>query len=455
MPNTPPQRAIRRVLIANRGEIAVRIIRACRELGLETVQAYSEADRHSLAVRLADQAICIGPAPAKESYLDPERLIGAAAALDVDAVHPGYGFLSERADFAEQCESAGFAFVGPRPEAIRAMGDKASARKIAAQAGVPTTPGSSGVVSGLEEARAIAQRVGYPVILKASAGGGGRGMRIVWAEQELEQAFTEAAREARSAFGDDSIYVEKYLTRIRHIEVQVLSDGDTVLHLGERDCSVQRRNQKLVEEGPSPALDEVRRKRIGEAAVRLCREVGYRSAGTVECILDEESGEFYFMEMNTRIQVEHPVTEMITGVDLVKAQLRIATGERLPWEQQDIRIEGHAIECRINAEDVDNQFMPSPGLIRSLRLPGGPGVRVDTHVFADYVVPPNYDSLLAKVIVWGRDRDEAVARCERALSELELEGIKTTVPFCRRLLAHPLFRQGNVHTRFLPDVMGL
>lgn len=449
------QRSVRRVLIANRGEIALRIIRACRELGLETIQAYSEADRDSLPVRLADKTVCIGPAPSKDSYLDSEQLVGTAVAFGAEAIHPGYGFLSERADFAELCEEAGIIFVGPSANAIRAIGDKAAARKIAARAKVPTTPGSKGIVSGIEEARAIADAIGYPVILKASAGGGGRGMRIVSSSEKIEEAFVQAAREAGSAFGDASIYLEKYLTRSRHIEIQVLGNGVDVLHLGERDCSVQRRNQKLIEEAPSPALNAGQRAQIGEAALRLCREVSYRNAGTVEFILDDVSGEFYFMEMNTRIQVEHPVTEMTTGIDLVKAQLTIAMTNELPCAQDDIRIAGHAIEFRINAEDVEDGFMPCPGRIAELRLPGGPGVRLDTHLFAGYVVPPNYDSLLGKLIVWGRDRGEAMARAERALGELTINGVKTTVPFHQRVLGHEVFRRGEVNTRFVPDVLGI
>jgi acetyl-CoA carboxylase biotin carboxylase subunit len=446
------KKPIRRVLIANRGEIAVRVIRACRELGIETVQAYSEADADSLAVKLADSSVCIGHARSAESYLNGAFLVSAALGRKADAVHPGYGFLSENAEFAEMCEREGLAFIGPRADVIRKMGDKAMARKLAQEADVPTTPGSAGNVSGVEEAEEVADRIGYPVILKASAGGGGRGMRVVSDRRDLRDAFQEAAREAKSAFGDDSIYVEKFLTRIRHIEIQVLADESGVLHFGERDCSIQRRNQKLVEESPSPALTGELRAKFGEAALRLCRHVGYTNAGTIEFILDEESGNFYFMEMNTRIQVEHPVTEMVTGFDLVKSQIRIAAGEPIGITQEQIGIHGHAIECRINSEDYENGFMPCPGLITHFRSPGGPGVRMDSHLYSGYRVPPYYDSLLAKLICWGRDREEALARMQRALDELEIEGVKTTAGFHKVLLQHEQFRKGQVYTRYVQDV---
>ena len=446
------KKPIRRVLIANRGEIAVRVIRACRELGMETVQAYSEADAGSLAVRLADSSVCIGPARSAESYLNAAFLVSAALGRNVDAVHPGYGFLSENAEFARMCERAGLIFIGPRSGVISRMGDKAMARRLAQEAGVQATPGSDGNVSGVEEAQAVADRIGYPVILKASAGGGGRGMRIVPAAADLRNAFQEAAREAKGAFGDESIYVEKYLTRIRHIEIQVLADDSNVLHFGERDCSIQRRNQKLVEESPSPALTEERRAELGKAALRLCKHVGYTSAGTIEFILDEASGQFYFMEMNTRIQVEHPVTEMVTGFDLVKGQLRIAAGEPLGITQEQISMNGHAIECRINAEDFENGFMPCPGLITRYRSPGGPGVRVDSHLFSGYTVPPYYDSLLAKLVCWGRTREEALARMQGALGELVIDGVKTTAGFHKLLLQHEQFRKGQFHTRYVEDV---
>ena len=442
-----------RVLVANRGEIAVRVHRACRELGLETVQVYSEADRDSLPVRMADRAVCIGPARSAHSYLRAETIVSAALTQGAGAVHPGYGFLSENAAFARMVGEAGLVFIGPSPQVISMMGDKAMARRMATEAGVPVTPGSGGTLQDAAEAAAEAARIGYPVILKATAGGGGRGMRVVRRPEDLAAQFEQASREAKAAFGDGSVYVEKFLQRIRHVEVQVLSDGHTVLHLGERDCSVQRRNQKLLEESPSPALDDAMRGRIGEAAVRLCRHVGYTSAGTIECILDPASGEFYFMEMNTRVQVEHPVTELVTGVDIVKEQIRIAQGARLALRQDDVQLRGHAIECRINAEDPLADFAPCPGLIEHVHLPGGPGVRVDSHIYSGYRVPPNYDSLLAKIITWGTDRQEATARMLRALQEVRVDGIKTTAGFHQRLLQTEAFRSGDLHTRFVEDEM--
>ncbi|GAA4342484.1 acetyl-CoA carboxylase biotin carboxylase subunit [Variovorax defluvii] len=435
--------------MANRGEIAVRIQRACRELGIQTIQVYSEADRDSMAVQMADIAVCIGPARSSESYLNAVRVVEAARSMGADAIHPGYGFLSENAAFARRCEEEGLVFIGPPGEVIATMGDKASARAMAVAAGVPVTPGSSGVVASAAAALDVAGSLGYPVILKAVAGGGGRGMRVVEREAELAAHFEAASREAKAAFGDGAMYVEKYLVGIRHVEIQILSDGERVLHLGERDCSSQRRNQKLVEESPSPGLSEALRVEMGEAAVRLCRHVGYRSAGTIECIVEPASQRFYFMEMNTRVQVEHPVTECVTGIDIVKEQIRIAAGERLSFRQDDVQLRGHAIECRINAEDPERAFAPSPGRVESLRLPGGPGVRVDSHVFAGYVVPPNYDSLIAKLVCWGADRDEALARMQRALAELRVEGVSTTAPFLARLLACDTFRRGAVHTRFV------
>jgi acetyl-CoA carboxylase biotin carboxylase subunit len=442
-------RRIRRLVIANRGEIAVRVQRACHELGIETVQVYSEADRDSLAVRMADHAVCIGPARSSDSYLRPEFIVHVAQTLKADAIHPGYGFLSENAAFAELCEHHGITFVGPSGRVISLMGDKASARAMAVEADVPVTPGSSGTVGNAAEAAEVAARLGYPVILKAVAGGGGRGMRVVEREIDLAAHFDAASREARSAFGDGGMYVEKYLTRIRHVEIQVIADEHDVLHLGERDCSSQRRNQKLVEESPSPGLPEALRMRMGEAAVRLCRHVGYRNAGTIECIVDPASGEFYFMEMNTRVQVEHPVTECVTGVDIVKEQIRVAQGQRLSMRQDQMRLTGHAIECRINAEDPAHNFMPRPGQLDLVVFPGGPGIRVDSHVYTGYRVPPNYDSLIAKIIAWGRDRDEAIARMQRALAELRIEGVQTTASFLSRLLATDTFRRGEVHTRYV------
>jgi acetyl-CoA carboxylase, biotin carboxylase subunit len=443
----------RRVLIANRGEIAVRVIRACRELGLETVQVYSEADRESLPVRLADQAVCIGPARARQSYLNGEFIVSAALTHGADAIHPGYGFLAENAAFARLCAKQGIAFIGPSADAISSMGDKASAKRMAQDAGVPTVPGSKRAVSDLAEVRAIGEDIGYPVLLKASAGGGGRGMRVVRNQGEVASQYANAAREALAAFGDDAIYVEKYLTNIRHVEIQILSDGETVLHLGERDCSIQLRNQKLVEESPSTVVDESLRTQLGQAAVRLCKHVGYTSAGTIECIVDARSGEFYFMEMNTRIQVEHPVTEMVTGIDIVKQQIRVAQGQPLGLRQSDVGLRGHAIECRINAEDPDNSFAPCPGVVRQFHAPGGPGIRVDSHLYSGYRIPPYYDSLLAKVIAWGEDRQEALARMRRALSEMEIEGVTTTIPFHQKLLGDACFRNGDVHTTFVEDVL--
>jgi acetyl-CoA carboxylase, biotin carboxylase subunit len=451
---TPRARRFRRILVANRGEIALRVIRACRELGIDAIQAYSEADRESLPVQIADGSICIGPPASSRSYLAIDRIVAAARLANADAIHPGYGFLSENAAFARACDDAGIVFIGPPARAIELMGDKAMARRMASEADVPTTPGSPSTLPDADAARAAAARLGYPVLLKAAAGGGGRGMRVVRDEASLRARFTDAAREAQSAFGDASLYVEKFLERVRHIEIQVLSDGETVLHLGERDCSVQRRNQKLVEESPSPVLDAQVRARMGEAAVRVCRHVGYRSAGTIEFIMDAASGAFYFMEMNTRIQVEHPVTEMVTGIDIVKEQVRIAQGEPLRIRQADVRLEGHAVECRINAEDASRDFAPSPGVVRAVTMPGGPGIRVDSHLFAGYRVPPFYDSLLAKVIAWGRDRDESIARMRRALAEMRIDGVSTTIPFHARLLADERFRRGEVHTRFVEDEFG-
>jgi len=440
---------LRRVLVANRGEIALRVLRACRELGLETVLVHSEADADSLPVRLADRAVCIGPARSGQSYLNAEFIVSAAQIHHADAIHPGYGFLSENADFARLCEMEKIVFVGPRADVIAQMGDKVRARQLAAEAGVPTTPGSAGKLRDAAEAAQLVEKIGFPVLLKAAAGGGGRGMRVVRAPGELADQYADAAREAKAAFGDDAIYVEKYLTNIRHIEIQVLSDGANVLHLGERDCSIQRRNQKLLEETPSPVLDPQVRARMCEAAVKLCRHVGYSSAGTIEFILDAASGEFYFMEMNTRIQVEHPVTEMVSGVDLVKWQLEIAGGTPLALRQEEIQFRGHSIECRINAEDSARDFAPCPGEVKRYHAPGGPGIRVDSHLHAGYRVPPYYDSLLAKVVSWGRDRGEAIDRMRRALNEMEVDGVTTTIPFHLGLLHHEDFIAGEVHTRFV------
>ncbi len=439
----------RKVLIANRGEIALRIIRACRELGLQTVAVYSEADRDSLHVRFADDEVCIGPPPARLSYLKIPHLIAAAEITGADAIHPGYGFLAENAEFADTCRASNITFIGPTGDQIRQMGDKATARRLAREAGVPTVPGSPGTIDDPDDALAVAQEIGFPVIIKATAGGGGKGMRIAHDPEQFAQVFGLAQNEALAAFGNGAVYIEKYLEHPRHVEIQVL--GDThgrVVHLGERDCSIQRRHQKLVEESPSPALTEELRQRMGAAAVALAARIGYLGAGTIEFLLDP-SGDFYFMEMNTRIQVEHPVTEMVTSFDLVKEQIRIAAGEPISYRGEGTRLRGHAIECRINAEDPAHNFQPCPGLITAYHPPGGPGVRVDTHIYAGYTVPPYYDSLLAKVIVHGNSRAEAIARMTQALDSFILEGITTTIPFLGRVIRHPDFVAGDVDTRFL------
>ena len=439
----------KKVLIANRGEIALRVIRACKELGLETVAVYSTADRDSLAVRFADDDVCIGPGPSRESYLVVPRLIAAAEITGADAVHPGYGFLAENAEFAETVGASGLTFIGPTPDQIRSMGDKATARRLAKEAGVPTVPGSPNTIQDLDEALRIAEGIGYPVIIKATAGGGGKGMRVARNAEEFSQSFTLAQNEALSAFGNGSVYIEKYLAKPRHVEIQVMGDKHgKVVHLGERDCSVQRRHQKLIEEAPSPALTPEIREAMGAAAVKLASAIGYSGAGTIEFLLDED-GSFYFMEMNTRIQVEHPVTEMVTSFDLVKEQIRVAAGEPLSWKGDGAKLRGHAIECRINAEDPYKNFQPSPGVITAYHPPGGPGVRVDSHVYAGYQVPPFYDSLLAKVIVHGNSRAEALTRMKNALETFVLEGVTTTIPFLIRVLQHPDFAAGKVDTKFL------
>ena len=438
-----------KVLIANRGEIALRVIRACRELGIHTVAVYSEADRESLHVRFADDDVCIGPAPSRSSYLNIPRLIAAAEITGADAIHPGYGFLAENAEFAEICKASNITFIGPTPDQIRQMGDKASARRLAKEAGVPTVPGSQGILADADDGLVVAQEIGFPVIIKATAGGGGKGMRIAHDADQFGQLFGLAQNEALSAFGNGDVYVEKYLEHPRHVEIQIMGDQHgRVMHLGERDCSVQRRHQKLIEESPSPALTPELRDQMGSAAVSLAAAIGYVGAGTIEFLLDTD-GAFYFMEMNTRIQVEHPVTEMVTGFDLVKEQVRVAAGEPLSFPAGFSGLRGHAIECRVNAEDPYRNFQPSPGLITAYHPPGGPGVRVDTHVYAGYRVPPHYDSLLAKVIVHGRDRHEALRRMGQALDSFILEGITTTIPFLARVIRHPDFMAGTVDTRFL------
>ena len=436
-----------KVLIANRGEIALRVIAACKEMGLKTVAVHSEADRDSLHVRYADDDVCIGPAASKQSYLSISSIIAAAEITGADAIHPGYGFLSENPHFAEIVSECQLVFIGPPPEAIRLMGNKARARETAKNAGVPIIPGSEGAVKTVEEAASIAHTIGFPVILKASAGGGGRGMRICWQEADLQSQYETARSEAERAFGVADVYLEKYLERPRHIEIQVF--GDThgrIVALGERECSIQRRHQKLIEESPSPAIDEHTRKLMCDAAIKLCQAVNYVNAGTIEFLYQD--GAFYFMEMNTRIQVEHPVTEEVTGIDLVKEQIRVAAGEPLSVPHGDFRLRGHAMEFRVNAEDPVT-FAPNPGKIRELHLPGGPGVRVDTHIYRDYVVPPHYDSLLAKLVVRGKDRMETIARARRALEQFVIEGVKTSIPLHRAIIQNEKFIRGDISTRFM------
>ncbi|WP_374712475.1 acetyl-CoA carboxylase biotin carboxylase subunit [Symbiobacterium terraclitae] len=445
-----------KVLIANRGEIAIRIIRACRELGIKTVAVFSEADREALHVRMADEAHYIGPAPSNQSYLSVPAIITAATASGADAIHPGYGFLAENPFFAEACRQWKIAFIGPNPEAIRAMGMKDASKALMKKAGVPTIPGSDGLVESESDALAVAEEIGYPVMVKATAGGGGRGIRIAHTPEELVQALQKAASEAGAAFGNAAVFLEKYIQVGRHIEVQVLGDQHgNVIHLGERECSIQRRRQKVLEEAPAPFLPEETRQRIREAGVRAARAVGYDNAGTVEMIYDELSGEFYFLEMNTRIQVEHPVSEAVTGIDLVKAQIRVAAGEPLPWKQEDIVIRGHAIECRINAEDPDNKLYPSTGTVTALEVPGGPWTRWDGMLYPGFKMMPFYDSLVGKLIVWGEDRADAIAKMQRALAEFRVEGIKTTVPVHQRILASSDFREGRFSTEWLEGFLGM
>jgi acetyl-CoA carboxylase, biotin carboxylase subunit len=444
----------RRLLIANRGEIALRILRACRELGIETVVVYSEADRDAAYLRLAGETICVGPAPGRRSYLDVPSIISAAEIADVEAIHPGYGFLAENAHFAEVCRSCNIRFVGPSPEAIAAVGDKVRAKEIARAVGVPVIPGSAGKIASEEEALATAREIGYPVILKAAAGGGGRGMRIAHNDFSLVNGFHAARAEAEAAFRDSSLYLEKYVERPRHVEIQILADEKgTILHLGERDCTLQRRHQKLVEEAPSPAVDPELRARMGAAAIAIAKAAKYTNAGTVEFLLDP-SGDFYFMEVNARIQVEHPVTEAVTGLDLVQSQIRIAAGEPLGFRQGDVQIRGHAIEARVNAEDPLENFAPSPGRIRHFIPPGGPGVRLDTHAHAGAEIPPHYDSLVAKLVVHRADRRSAISTMRRALEEFVIEGIRTTLPLHQRLFAHPDFLRGEVDTGFVERMLG-
>lgn len=447
----------KKVLIANRGEIAVRVIRACREMGIATVAVYSEADRQALHVQLADEAYCIGPTASKDSYLNMINILTVAAFTQTDAIHPGYGFLSENADFAEICEASGFTFIGPDADAIKRMGAKAVARETMKQAGVPTVPGTEGIVEDLESAVRVAGEIGYPVIVKATAGGGGKGMRVARNEEELINSIRQAQQEAETAFGNSGVYIEKYLEEPRHVEIQIMADKyGNVIYLGERDCSIQRRHQKLVEEAPSPALDQAMRDQMGRVAVLAAKAVNYHGAGTVEFLLDKH-GRFYFMEMNTRIQVEHPVTELVTGIDLIKEQVAVAAGVPLSFSQEDVDIKGWAIECRINAENPYRNFMPSPGKVEQYTPPGGFGVRIDSAVYSGYEISPYYDSMVAKVIVWGKTRQEAIQRMKRALNEFTIKGISTTIPFHQRLLEHEMFVEGDFNTKFLEmhDIMDM
>ncbi|MCU0285036.1 MAG: acetyl-CoA carboxylase biotin carboxylase subunit [Acidobacteria bacterium] len=445
---------ISKILIANRGEIAVRIIRAAKELGIKTAVVYSQADKESLPVKLADQAICIGPPPASESYLFYQNILSAALAAKADAIHPGYGFLAENPHFSDACLAMKIKFIGPKSIAIRRMGDKAVAKDLMKKSGVPVIPGSDGIVDSLNHAREIAEKTGYPLIIKASAGGGGKGMRIVDDKKDLEKAFNYAATEAQQAFGDSRVYIEKYIGSPKHIEVQILGDKHgNVVHLFERDCSIQRRHQKLIEEAPSPSIDKNTRKKLGEIAIKAAHSVGYDSAGTIEFLYDIDTNKFFFMEMNTRIQVEHPISEMITGIDLIKYQILIADGEPLDLKQKQIEQKGHAIECRINAENPEKNFAPNPGKVIQLRTPGGPGIRIDSAVYPGYTIPPYYDSMVAKLIAWGNDRKEAVERMKRALDEFYIEGIKTTIPFHQEVMKHKEFLGGQYTTDFISKYM--
>ncbi len=442
-----------KLLVANRGEIAVRIIRACKEMGIATVAVYSQADKDALHVKLADEAVCIGPSPSAQSYLNMVNILMAAKAKEVEAIHPGYGFLAENAEFAERCEQEGFTFVGPSPNSIRLMGAKAKARETMAAAGVPVVPGSEGLIDNVEEAEVIAEKIGYPVMIKAAAGGGGKGMRVAYNEEELKKGYQTARGEAGAAFGNSDLYLEKFIEEPRHVEIQIVGDtfGNAV-YLGERDCSLQRRNQKLLEEAPSPAVNQGLREMMGAAAIKAAHAANYFSTGTVEFLLDKNE-QFYFMEMNTRIQVEHPVTEMVTGIDLIKEQIRVAAGEPLSFKQEDIQVRGWAIECRINAEDPEKDFRPCPGTVSKFHAPGGNGVRIDTALYAGYSVPPFYDSMICKVIVWAPTREEAIQRMKRCLSELEIEGISTTASFHLKVLDNPFFNDGQVFTNFIETRM--
>lgn len=445
----------KKILIANRGEIAVRIIRACREMGIETVAVYSEADRDALHTEMADEAVCIGPAKARDSYLNMQNIISATVLSGAEAIHPGFGFLSENSEFAEMCRACNITFIGPDSESISKMGNKSRAREIMQEANVPVVPGSNGAVVSIEEGISLAEGIGYPVLIKASAGGGGRGIRIVRNKDEFAKAFETAKAEAKAAFGDDTMYVEKFVENPRHTEFQILADnyGNTI-YLGERDCSIQRRNQKVLEEAPSPIMNEALRKEMGEAAVKAAKAVGYKNAGTIEFLLDK-NGKYYFMEMNTRIQVEHPITEMVTGVDLIKEQIKIAAGEKLDLKQEDIKLNGHAIECRINAENPEAGFRPSPGKIQRMHIPGGPGVRLDSAAYQGYVIPPTYDSMIGKLIVHGKTREEAINKMKRALGEFVIEGIDTNIDFQFNILTNEVFASGDFDTSFITKVLGI
>lgn len=438
-----------KILIANRGEIAVRIIRACRELGIKSVAVYSEADRESLHTMLADEAICIGPASSTNSYLDMTRILSASLATGADAIHPGFGFLSENAKFAKQCKECNITFIGPDSEIIAKMGDKAMARETMIKAGVPVVKGSNGSIKEVDKALEIAADIGFPIMIKAASGGGGKGMRISRSEKDFRENFLTAQQESIKAFSDDAMYLERYVERPRHIEFQILADKyGNVVHLGERDCSIQRRHQKVLEESPSVAIDDKLRKAMGEVAIKAAKAASYENAGTIEFLLDKDKN-FFFMEMNTRIQVEHPVTEMVTGLDLIKEQIRVAAGEKLSFTQEDVKIQGHAIECRINAENPQKKFMPSPGSIKNLHIPGGNGVRVDSHIYAGYKIPPNYDSMLLKLIVHGKNREEAISKMRSALGEMIIEGVDTNLDFDYEIINHEAYQRGETDTHYI------
>ena len=445
---------LKKVLIANRGEIAVRIIRACREMGIRTVAIYSEADKTSLHVSLADEAICVGPAPSSKSYLNMKAILEAACLTGADSIHPGFGFLSENSTFAKICEEMGIKFIGPNYRLIELLGNKSKAKETMKNAGVPVVPGSEGLIKSKEEAVELAEQIKYPVMLKASAGGGGRGIRVAYNKEQLEKEYDLVKQEAKVSFNDDSLYLEKFVENPRHVEIQVLADEHgNCIHLGERDCSVQRRNQKVLEETPSPILDDKTRKKMGEVAVNAVKEIGYTNAGTIEFLVDKNK-DFYFMEMNTRVQVEHPVTEMVTGIDIIKEQIKIASGEPLSYKQKDITFTGHSLEVRINAEDPDKNFMPCPGTITDLHLPGGNGVRIDTAIYPGYAIPPTYDSMIAKIIVHGKDRNESIAKMKSSIAELVVEGIKTNADFILKILEDEDFKNNNYDTSFISKKFG-